>query len=132
MTLTFNPHRIANALAQLLTVPPYAVATVVLTGTAYISDRLQSRGFFMVTSSTVGGIGYLSVFYIEIFARVVVDEEKGFCSQCLTINMSVILPRSVFAAERTQRLVSSSHGVRMDFNFLNCTPINLFRTFSLA
>lgn len=53
--------RTANALAQLLTVPPYAVAAVVMTTTSYFSDRIQSRGIFMAGASTVGGIGYMCV-----------------------------------------------------------------------
>jgi len=48
-----------NANAQLLTVPPYAVAAVVLTTLSYASDRLQSRGLFMAGASALGGIGYL-------------------------------------------------------------------------
>ncbi|KAL5476956.1 hypothetical protein ACEPAI_3142 [Sanghuangporus weigelae] len=48
-----------NAIAQLLTVPPYAVASVVLTLTSYASDRFQHRGIFMAGASAVGGIGYL-------------------------------------------------------------------------
>lgn len=52
----------ANALAQLLTVPPYAVAAVLLTLLSLVSDRLQSRGIIMALSSSLGGLGYLSVF----------------------------------------------------------------------
>jgi len=48
-----------SALAQLLTVPPYAVAAVVLCMFAYTSDRLQSRGIFVAIACTIGGIGYL-------------------------------------------------------------------------
>jgi len=48
-----------NALAQLLTVPPYAVAAIVLTSFSYASDRLQSRGIFMSVASGISGIGYL-------------------------------------------------------------------------
>ncbi|GLB42135.1 putative major facilitator superfamily protein [Lyophyllum shimeji] len=48
-----------NARAQLLTVPPYAVAAVVLVSFSFASDRLQSRGIFMATSCTIGAIGYL-------------------------------------------------------------------------
>ncbi|KAF8652407.1 hypothetical protein AX16_004435 [Volvariella volvacea WC 439] len=48
-----------NALAQLLTVPPYAVAAVVLTSFCLASDRLQSRGIFMACASVISGIGYL-------------------------------------------------------------------------
>lgn len=48
-----------NAHAQLLTVPPYAVAAVTLVSLSYASDRLQSRGIFMCISCAVGGFGYL-------------------------------------------------------------------------
>jgi len=48
-----------NALAQLLTVPPYAVSAVVLALLAYTTDRLQNRGIFVGISSTLGGIGYI-------------------------------------------------------------------------
>ena len=49
----------ANARAQLLTVPPYAVCAVVLCLTSYTSDRLQSRGLCVALSASLGGIGYL-------------------------------------------------------------------------
>ncbi|KAL6306376.1 MFS general substrate transporter [Sparassis latifolia] len=48
-----------NARAQLLTVPPYAVAAVFLCLNSYCSDRLQSRGPFVVGVSALGGIGYI-------------------------------------------------------------------------
>ncbi|KII87878.1 hypothetical protein PLICRDRAFT_112035 [Plicaturopsis crispa FD-325 SS-3] len=48
-----------NATAQLLTVPPYAVAAVVLCMLSYFSDRIQSRGLFMAGSCALGGIGYV-------------------------------------------------------------------------
>jgi len=48
-----------NARAQLLTVPPYAVAAVVLVSFSYASDKLQSRGIFMAIGSALAGIGYL-------------------------------------------------------------------------
>ncbi|KAF8756041.1 O-Glycosyl hydrolase family 30 [Rhizoctonia solani] len=50
-----------NAKAQLLTVPPYAVAAVVMMGVSYMSDRTQNRGFFMASASAVGALGYLWV-----------------------------------------------------------------------
>jgi hypothetical protein len=50
---------IANALAQLLTVPPYAVTAVVLVLFSYASDRLQGRGIFIAVFSSVAGVGYL-------------------------------------------------------------------------
>ncbi|KAJ7468015.1 MFS general substrate transporter [Mycena latifolia] len=48
-----------NAIAQLLTVPPYAVAAILLLSFSYASDRLQSRGIFMAIASTISGIGYV-------------------------------------------------------------------------
>ncbi|KIJ39717.1 hypothetical protein M422DRAFT_60684 [Sphaerobolus stellatus SS14] len=50
---------IIQANAQLLTVPPYACAAIVLTITAWMSDRLQSRGIACAISSAVAGIGYI-------------------------------------------------------------------------
>lgn len=49
----------ANALAQLLTVPPYAVAAVFLCINSYASDRLQSRGIFIAAVSALAGVGYV-------------------------------------------------------------------------
>ncbi|KAG1736127.1 major facilitator superfamily domain-containing protein [Suillus paluster] len=49
----------ANASAQLLTVPPYTVATVVLVSMAYTSDRLQSRGPFVFAACILGAAGYV-------------------------------------------------------------------------
>ncbi|KAL6306342.1 MFS general substrate transporter [Sparassis latifolia] len=49
----------SNALAQLLTVPPYAVAAIILCSTSYCSDRLQSRGFSVVAASMLGVLGYV-------------------------------------------------------------------------
>jgi len=48
-----------NALAQLLTVPPYAVTAVIITLSSWLSDRLLTRGLFVVISGAVGGVGYL-------------------------------------------------------------------------
>ena len=49
----------ANALAQLLTVPPYAVAAIILAMVSWATDRLKTRGIFVVFSSFVGAIGYV-------------------------------------------------------------------------
>jgi len=57
--MTNNFGSIADALAQLLTVPPYAAAAVVLTGSSYFSDRMQSRGLYMAVASVIGSIGYM-------------------------------------------------------------------------
>ena len=49
---------IANARAQLMTVPPYVVCAVVLCTCCYISDRIQSRGMLIVCTTITCGIGY--------------------------------------------------------------------------
>ncbi|CAE6380343.1 unnamed protein product [Rhizoctonia solani] len=54
-----------NAKAQLLTVPPYAVAAVVMMGVSYMSDRTQNRGFFMASASAVGALGYLLLLVVQ-------------------------------------------------------------------
>ncbi|RPD75573.1 MFS general substrate transporter [Lentinus tigrinus ALCF2SS1-7] len=48
-----------NAIAQLLTIPPYAVAATILGITSYMTDRLQSRGPFVAAGSLIGAIGYV-------------------------------------------------------------------------
>ncbi|KAG9313588.1 major facilitator superfamily domain-containing protein [Chiua virens] len=47
------------ALSQLMTVPPYAVTSLVLIIASYISDRIQSRGLMVVSGCTLSGIGYM-------------------------------------------------------------------------
>ncbi|KAF8518348.1 major facilitator superfamily domain-containing protein [Hysterangium stoloniferum] len=54
-----------SANAQLLTVPPYACVAVVLTLTAWVSDRLQSRGIACAISSAVAGIGYVLLITVD-------------------------------------------------------------------
>ncbi|KAJ7858727.1 MFS general substrate transporter [Mycena leptocephala] len=48
-----------NAVAQLLTVPPYAVSAIVLVSFSFASDRMQTRGVFMSIACTLSGIGYV-------------------------------------------------------------------------
>ncbi|KAF8259991.1 MFS general substrate transporter [Lactarius quietus] len=48
-----------NARAQLLTVPPYAMTAVVITIASWCSDRLLTRGPFIMVASAIGGIGYV-------------------------------------------------------------------------
>lgn len=50
-----------DAVAQILTVPPYAVAIVLLCFSMYVSDRLQRRGVFLLGSSVLAGLGYVWV-----------------------------------------------------------------------
>ncbi|KIY66474.1 MFS general substrate transporter [Cylindrobasidium torrendii FP15055 ss-10] len=54
-----------DALAQLMTVPPYAVAAVVMSMVSYVTDRLQTRGLFMAGSSCIGAIGYIILLTVE-------------------------------------------------------------------
>ncbi|VDC05700.1 unnamed protein product [Peniophora sp. CBMAI 1063] len=54
-----------DAKANLMTVPPYAATAVVLTGTAWISDRIQLRGPFVCLYAAIGGIGYLILLIVH-------------------------------------------------------------------
>ena len=47
-----------NARAQLFTVPPYAVAFVGVICICYISDRLRSRGIFVVILMLLSAMGF--------------------------------------------------------------------------
>jgi len=40
-------------------VPPYAVTSLIITISSWSSDRLLTRGPFIITSSAIGGIGYV-------------------------------------------------------------------------
>uniref|UniRef100_D8QED4 Major facilitator superfamily (MFS) profile domain-containing protein n=1 Tax=Schizophyllum commune (strain H4-8 / FGSC 9210) TaxID=578458 RepID=D8QED4_SCHCM len=68
----------SNATAQLLTVPPYAVAATVLTLLSIASDRLQSRGTFMAGASALGGVGYALLLSVHDNNRV-----KYFAAFCI-------------------------------------------------
>ena len=48
-----------------MTVPPYAVAAVVMYTCAYISDRIQSRGLFIIGANATCGIGYVLLLAVE-------------------------------------------------------------------
>ena len=69
----------ANARAQLLTVPPYAVCAVVLCLTSYASDRLQMRGLCVSLSACLGGVGYLLLLTVEHNNHV-----RYFATFCIT------------------------------------------------
>ncbi|KAI8976613.1 MFS general substrate transporter [Trametes punicea] len=68
-----------NALAQLLTVPPYAVAAVYLCLTSYASDRLQSRGLFIAAASALSGVGYVLLLTVPSNNHV-----RYFATFCIT------------------------------------------------
>jgi MFS family permease len=46
------------ASAQLLTIPPYALATILTTVVAFISERVGRRAPFLIASSLTASIGY--------------------------------------------------------------------------
>ncbi|KAI0090138.1 MFS general substrate transporter [Irpex rosettiformis] len=48
----------SNAQAQLMTVPPYMVCAVVMCTCSYVSDKIQSRGLFIVCTTATCGVGY--------------------------------------------------------------------------
>ncbi|WWC95061.1 hypothetical protein V866_001913 [Kwoniella sp. B9012] len=50
--------------AQGLSAPPYLVAYVIAVITAYWSDRLSIRGWFIGVANLVGGVGYLMIAYV--------------------------------------------------------------------
>ena len=88
-----------------MTVPPYAVAAVVLIIFAFASDKLQTRGIFMAVSSALGGVGYLWVFFSPAFRQVDVEIElltyQTDCfSLCGTTITSATLRHSASPVER--------------------------------
>jgi len=68
-----------NAVAQLYTVPPYAVAAVVLCMFSYPSDRLQRRGIFVVISCLIGAVGYLILLIVHTNTHA-----RYFATFCIT------------------------------------------------
>ncbi|RPD75575.1 MFS general substrate transporter [Lentinus tigrinus ALCF2SS1-7] len=68
-----------NALAQLLTIPPYIVSTTILCSIAYASDKLQTRGKFVVATSSLAGIGYVLLLAVPSNNHV-----RYFATFCIT------------------------------------------------
>ncbi|EMD39421.1 hypothetical protein CERSUDRAFT_47889 [Gelatoporia subvermispora B] len=54
-----------DALAQVLTVPPYAAAAIVLCIISWFSDRLQNRGLFVAGVSTLAALGYILLLAVK-------------------------------------------------------------------
>ncbi|KAI0689936.1 MFS general substrate transporter [Cerioporus squamosus] len=68
-----------NALAQLLTIPPYVVSTTLLCSCAYASDKLQSRGKFVIAFSALAGTGYILLLAVPFNNHV-----RYFATFCIT------------------------------------------------
>ncbi|KAH9941701.1 MFS general substrate transporter [Epithele typhae] len=78
-----------NALAQLLTVPPYAVGSIVLCLVSYASDRSQLRGPFVIATSSLSGIGYILL--VTVADNKHVRYFATFCITSGTYSMGSIL-----------------------------------------
>ncbi|KAH9941689.1 MFS general substrate transporter [Epithele typhae] len=68
-----------NALAQLLTVPPYVVGSIIVCLACYASDRLQMRGPFIIAGTSLSGIGYLLLLTVADNKHV-----RYFATFCIT------------------------------------------------
>ncbi|PAV15126.1 MFS general substrate transporter [Pyrrhoderma noxium] len=68
-----------NATAQLLTVPPYAVSAVVLILVSYVSDKRQTRGYFVAGANILAAVGY-----VILLAAVDNVHAKYFATFCIT------------------------------------------------
>ncbi|KAJ8503488.1 hypothetical protein ONZ45_g10819 [Pleurotus djamor] len=69
----------SGAISQLLTVPPYAVAAVILISFSYMSDKLQTRGIFIIIATCIAGTGYLLLLIVTSNQRV-----RYFATFCIT------------------------------------------------
>ncbi|EGO03746.1 hypothetical protein SERLA73DRAFT_175369 [Serpula lacrymans var. lacrymans S7.3] len=69
----------SNAVAQLLTVPPYASAGIAMVLLSYSSDRMQSRGIFTAASCLIGVIGYILLLAIPNNQHI-----RYFATFCIT------------------------------------------------
>ncbi|KAF8439044.1 major facilitator superfamily domain-containing protein [Boletus edulis BED1] len=72
-TMGYSP-----ALSQLMTVPPYAVAALILLTASYISDRVQSRGLMVASGCTLCGVGYI-ILLVVAHAHVHIRYLATFC-----------------------------------------------------
>ncbi|KAL5499292.1 hypothetical protein ACEPAH_1810 [Sanghuangporus vaninii] len=75
-----------NAIAQLLTVPPYAVAAILLMLTSYISDRIQNRGLLMAVANAVSAIGYMILLLVPTNVHA-----RYFAVFCITAGIFVAI-----------------------------------------
>ncbi|RDX44401.1 MFS general substrate transporter [Lentinus brumalis] len=68
-----------NAFAQLLTIPPYVVSTTILCSCAYASDKLQSRGKFVMATAALAATGYVLLLAVPSNNHV-----RYFATFCIT------------------------------------------------
>jgi hypothetical protein len=77
----------SNADAQLYTVPPYAVALVFMTFVSAISDRMKSRGPFIILVFTISSVGWI------ILLTVVRNQHaRYFATFCVVIGGYAAIP----------------------------------------
>jgi hypothetical protein len=77
----------SNADAQLYTVPPYAVALVFMTSVSAISDRMKSRGPFVILVFTISSVGWI------ILLTVVGNQHaRYFATFCVVIGGYAAIP----------------------------------------
>ena len=108
--------RLADALAQILTVPPYAVAAIVLCLGSHASDRLQIRGLFVAGSCLLSAIGYM---YVAPRSRFIYD--LNYFSLLLTVGSNIhVRYFATFCV--TTGIYSTISGVLTWCEYLSCTP----------
>ncbi|EJF57327.1 MFS general substrate transporter [Dichomitus squalens LYAD-421 SS1] len=78
-----------NAIAQILTVPPYAVAALILCVTTYASDRMQRRGVFLFGVNTLAGVGYILLLTVPF--NIHVRYLATFCTTAGTISTIAVI-----------------------------------------
>ena len=70
---------VANARAQLFSVPPYAVATTYMCIVSYYSDKMHSRGAFVMLSASLAAGGSFLLLFVHSSNHV-----RYFATFCLT------------------------------------------------
>ncbi|KAI0738941.1 MFS general substrate transporter [Daedaleopsis nitida] len=75
-----------NAIAQLLTLPPYLVAAVVFFLVCYSSDRMQSRGPFVAATCSLGAVGYILLLAVTSNPHV-----RYFATFCITSSLYCLM-----------------------------------------
>lgn len=96
----------SNADAQLYTVPPYAVALVFMTLISTLSDRMKSRGIFVMVVFTISSIGWI------ILLSVVHNQHaRYFATFCVVIGGYAAIPLYVSSSILIFTLIEISHRI---------------------